>query len=82
MTDRVSSASGWNGQVALPPARPPWRPRFDTGAGHSPLTRFEVMREGCCLFEDTPGLFDRYRAFDVGLVGRLSVADGADGPLV
>jgi len=29
------------------------------GPATSPLTRFEVMREGRCLFEDTPGRFDQ-----------------------
>ena len=29
------------------------------GPATSPLTLFEVMREGHCLFEDTPGRFDQ-----------------------
>ena len=55
--DLLEQGRWWSELTALVPGVP--LDLLVLGPSTSPLTRFEVMREGRCLYEAVPGLFDR-----------------------
>lgn len=55
--DLLEQGRWWSDLDALVPVLPV--DLLLLGPATSPLTRFEVLREGRCLFEDSPGRFDR-----------------------